>query len=168
MNKSFLFAVLTVFSLFFLQGCSTTGALEEEPAAPVESREPAPAPVAEPAQTGLPAFLANQRSIFFAYNRFDVAKDFQHLINAHGRFLVANRQFKVVVEGHTDERGSNEYNLALGQKRADAIRQMLLSLGVEASQVKSVSFGEEKPRAKGHNEDAWAENRRADIRYEGE
>jgi len=168
MNKSFLFAVLTVFSFAFLQGCSTTPEEEPEPPAPVESPAPAPAPAAEPARTDLPTFLANMRTVNFAYNRSDISKDFQDLITAHGRFLAGNRQFKVVVEGHTDERGSNEYNLALGQRRADAVRQMLLSLGAQASQVRAVSFGEEKPIANGSNEAAWSQNRRAVLSYERE
>ncbi|MDR1849492.1 MAG: OmpA family protein, partial [Zoogloeaceae bacterium] len=86
----------------------------------------------------------------------------------HGNFLNANRQLKVLIQGNTDERGSHEYNLALGQKRAEAVRQMLLLLGVQEGQVEAVSLGEEKPRAEGHDEAAWAENRRSDILYSGE
>jgi len=173
MNKAFLFAVLTLFSLAFLQGCSTTGTTEE-PAAPVESREPAPAPAAEPVQTGLPAILTDpanilsRRSIYFALDRYDVTEEFRDLVYAHGRFLAGNRQFRILIQGNTDERGSHEYNLALGQKRAEAVRQMMLLLGVQESQIEAVSLGEEKPRADGHNEEAWAENRRSDILYVGE
>ena len=87
------------------------------------------------------------------------------MVQAHGQYLGTNADRKVVVEGNADERGSSEYNLALGSRRADAVKKMLVVSGAKAGQISSVSFGEEKPRATGHNEAAWSQNRRADIVY---
>ena len=95
-----------------------------------------------------------------------VQPEFQSVVEAHARYLASNPTRKVVVEGNTDERGGREYNLALGQKRADAVRRALATLGVSDSQVESVSFGEEKPRSTGTDEASLAENRRADLRYQ--
>ncbi|MDR0234376.1 MAG: peptidoglycan-associated lipoprotein Pal, partial [Zoogloeaceae bacterium] len=115
-----------------------------------------------------PNSLLSRRSIYFALDRYDVAEEYRDLVSAHARFLASNRQFRIMIQGNTDERGSREYNLSLGQKRAEAVRQMMLLLGVRENQVEAVSLGKEKPRAEGHNEAAWAENRRSDILYEGE
>ena len=87
------------------------------------------------------------------------------MIEAHAQYLKANQRARVSLEGHTDERGSREYNLALGQKRADAVRQSLTLLGVSAAQIESVSFGEEKPAVAGSDEAAYAKNRRAEFFY---
>ena len=86
-------------------------------------------------------------------------------MQTHGSYLGTNKQRRVTVEGHTDERGGREYNLALGQKRAEAVKQRLMLLGVTETQIETVSFGEEKPRGTGSNEEAWAQNRRADLNY---
>ena len=115
-----------------------------------------------------PKSILSRRSIFFDYDRFDVKDEYRELVTAHARFLSNNRQFKMLIQGNTDERGSREYNLALGQKRADAVKRMLVMLGVREDQVESVSLGEEKPRSEGHDEAAWAENRRSDMLYSGE
>lgn len=106
-----------------------------------------------------------KRSIFFDFDQFVVRADFTPVIEAHGRYLAANKSRSIKLEGNADERGSREYNLALGQKRAEAVRSRLKLLGVADSQMETVSFGEEKPRATGHDEAAWAENRRVDIVY---
>ena len=89
-------------------------------------------------------------------------------MTAHAKFLAGRSQFKILIQGNTDDRGSREYNLALGQKRADAIKKMLTLLGAREEQVESVSLGEEKPKNEGQNETAWAENRRGDMLYNGE
>ena len=115
-----------------------------------------------------PQSILSRRSVFFDYDRFDVKDEYRELVTAHARFLSNNRQFKMLIQGNTDERGSREYNLALGQKRADAVKRMLVMLGVREDQVESVSLGEEKPRSEGHDEAAWAENRRSDMLYSGE
>ena len=94
-----------------------------------------------------PKSILSRRSIFFDYDRFDVKDEYRELVTAHARFLSNNRQFKMLIQGNTDERGSREYNLALGQKRADAVKRMLVMLGVREDQFESVSLGEEKPRS---------------------
>jgi len=103
--------------------------------------------------------------IFFDYDSYVVKSEFQTAIEAHAQFLKANPRAKVSLEGHTDERGGREYNIALGQKRADAVRQSLSLLGVQETQVESVSFGKEKPSAQGADESAFAKNRRAEFFY---
>jgi len=115
-----------------------------------------------------PGSILSKRSVFFDYDSNAVKDEFKPLITAHGNYLRANRGAKIMIEGNTDERGSREYNIALGQRRADSIKQMLLLLGAQESQIESVSFGEEKPRATGKDESSYSQNRRGDIRYQGE
>jgi peptidoglycan-associated lipoprotein len=105
------------------------------------------------------------RTIYFDYDSYVVKPEFQSLIEAHARYLKANGARHVVIEGHTDERGGREYNLALGQRRSEAVRRALGLLGVADSQVEAVSFGKEKPAVPGSDENAWAQNRRAEIAY---
>ncbi len=90
------------------------------------------------------------------------------MIDAHAKYLSANRSAKVTLQGHTDERGSREYNIALGQKRADAVKRAMTLMGVQDVVIETVSYGKEKPKREGHDEAAWAENRRVDIVYFGE
>ncbi|HEY5633120.1 MAG TPA: peptidoglycan-associated lipoprotein Pal [Burkholderiaceae bacterium] len=125
------------------------------------------AQVTAPAKDPLtdPASPLAKRSVYFDFDSFTVRDDFRATIEAHARFLVSNPQRRVVVQGNADDRGSREYNLALGQKRAEAVRKALAALGVAENQVEAVSFGEEKPRATGADEASWAENRRADLVY---
>ena len=115
-----------------------------------------------------PKSILSKRSVYFDYDKFDIKAEYKDLVAAHAKFLSNNRQFKMLIQGNTDERGSREYNLALGQKRADAIKKMLVLLGAREEQVESVSLGEEKPKNEGQNEAAWAENRRGDMLYSGE
>jgi peptidoglycan-associated lipoprotein len=112
-----------------------------------------------------PASPLSKRSIYFDFDSFVVKPEFQGTVEAHGKFLLANPGRRVTIEGHADERGSREYNLALGQKRADAVKGRLRLLGVAESQMESVSFGEEKPAATGADEGSWSQNRRADLNY---
>lgn len=105
------------------------------------------------------------RVVYFDYDSYVIKPDFQSLIDAHARFIKSGQGRTVVIEGHTDERGGREYNLALGQKRAEAVRRSLGLLGVPDSQVEAVSFGKEKPAALGGSEDAHAQNRRAELSY---
>ena len=118
---------------------------------------PAGADAAGPAGVG--------RIIYFDFDSFTVKPDYQGVVDQHARFLQANRGRSVAVEGHTDERGSREYNLALGQKRAEAVRRSLTLVGATDAQIEAVSFGEEKPAAGGASEDAYSQNRRVEIRY---
>ena len=112
--------------------------------------------------------LLDQRLVFFDFDSSLVRSEFLPVLSAHADFLVRNPGLGVILEGHADNRGSNEYNLALGQRRANAIRDILLSGGVSLGQMETLSFGEEEPRAFGNNEEAWAENRRVEIRYNDE
>lgn len=105
------------------------------------------------------------RLVYFDYDSFVIREEFQPVLEAHAKFLKANPGRKVALEGHTDERGGREYNLALGQKRAEAVRRALGLLGVSDNQMEAVSFGKEKPAAQGSTEDAMAKNRRAEISY---
>lgn len=107
----------------------------------------------------------SKKSVFFDFDSFTVKSEYQPVVEAHGKYLASTKGRRVVVEGNTDERGSREYNLALGQRRADAVKQRLMLLGATDTQIESVSFGEERPRSQGSNEEAWAQNRRADIVY---
>lgn len=106
-----------------------------------------------------------KRSVYFDLDSFIVKDEFKPVVNTHSQYLNANKGRTVIIQGNTDERGSREYNLALGQKRAEAVRKSLAVLGVNESQMEAVSLGEEKPRATGNDEAAFAENRRADIVY---
>ncbi|MDA8456841.1 peptidoglycan-associated lipoprotein Pal [Acidovorax sp. GBBC 3334] len=105
------------------------------------------------------------RIVYFDFDSYVVKPEYQSLIEQHARFIKANQGRKVMIEGHTDERGGREYNLALGQKRAEAVRRSLGLLGVPDSQVEAVSFGKEKPAAQGGSEDSYAQNRRAELSY---
>ena len=118
---------------------------------------PAGADAAGPAGVG--------RVIYFDFDSFTVKPESQGLVDQHARFLQGNRGRSVAVEGHTDERGSREYNLALGQKRAEAVRRALTLVGATDAQIEAVSFGEEKPAVSGSSEDAYSQNRRVEIRY---
>ena len=97
-----------------------------------------------------------------------VRDEFRELINAHAKYLQANRTTRMTLQGHTDERGSREYNIALGQRRADAVKNLMQLLGAGESQIETVSFGKEKPKVEGHDESAWTQNRRVEIIYAGE
>lgn len=115
-----------------------------------------------------PASPLSKRSVYYDFDSFVVKDEFKPLIENHGRYLRDNKNAHIVVQGNTDERGSREYNLALGHKRAESVKRMLSIMGVQEAQVETVSFGKEKPRNPGSDEAAWAENRRADIVYQGE
>lgn len=115
-----------------------------------------------------PNSILSKRNVFFDFDSFVINDEFKPLLEAHGRFLAANGKIKMLIQGNADERGSREYNLALGQKRADAVRKTLQMLGAKDEQLEAVSLGEEKPRTSEHDEAAWADNRRADMLYSGE
>jgi peptidoglycan-associated lipoprotein len=173
-----------------LVGCSSTPTKEQE-GAKVEERQPqatqvTPPPKARevtppPAATSRvpeervstnplkdPNNILSKRSVYFDYDSNTVKDEFKPMVSAHGKYLAEHRTAHVTIQGNTDERGSREYNLALGQRRADAVKQLMTLSGAPASQIETVSFGEEKPRATGSDEQAFAENRRADIVYQGE
>jgi peptidoglycan-associated lipoprotein len=115
-----------------------------------------------------PKSLLSKRSIYFDYDSNSLRDEYRPIVQAHARFLLENPRLRITIQGNTDERGSREYNLALGQRRADSVRQAMAVLGVTDKQMEPVSFGEERPRASGSTEADYAENRRADIVYDGE
>lgn len=133
-------------------------------AAPVTTTAATTAPVVIDALDDANSILA-KRSAFFDFDKSSVKEADKAMVQAHGQYLAANAGRNVVVEGHADERGSSEYNLALGNRRAESVKKMLVVSGAKSGQVSTASFGEEKPRATGHNEAAWSQNRRADIVY---
>ena len=115
-----------------------------------------------------PNNILSKHSVFFDFDSYIIKSEAKPLVEAHARFLVQNQQMKMLIQGNTDERGSREYNLALGQKRADVVKQALLLLGAKEAQIESVSLGEEKPRCDDASEACYAENRRGDMLYSGE
>jgi len=180
--------IVAAFVALTLVGCSSTPT--NEGSAPVEDRSGAAGTTGSGASTSGtgagnvtgsagansargnplrdPSSPLSKRSVYFDFDSFNVKDEYKPTIEAHGRYLQQNRSARMTVQGNTDERGSREYNIALGQKRADAVKRMLTLLGAQESQVESVSFGKEKPRAQGHDESSYAENRRDDILYAGE
>ena len=175
-------AVLAAGLVAGLAGCSSTPTDEQTPAA-VEDRsagqkpEDASGPIAKVDVTGRgisgpdPAVKTGvlaQRSIFYDLDQYDVKDQYRQLVEAHAKYLRDNPGRKMLIQGNTDERGGREYNISLGQKRSEGVKRMMLLLGAKEDQIESVSLGEEKPRAEGHDEQAWAQNRRSDILYQGE
>ncbi|HEX2565985.1 MAG TPA: peptidoglycan-associated lipoprotein Pal [Burkholderiales bacterium] len=165
----------------FVAGCSTTPSSEQSPAG-VEERKPAGAeskPIPKIDVTGKPGGsefavlkdpnnILSKRSIYYDFDKFDVKDEYRPLVEAHAKFLREHPTAKMLIQGNTDERGSREYNVGLGQRRSDGVKKMLSLLGVKEDQVESVSLGEEKPKSEGHDEQAWAQNRRSDMLYNGE
>ena len=180
------FSLLSALTLsLMLVGCGSNVKLNEvavedrggSPTAALQAPTPAPAPApsasgravapveirsADSAAAG-PAGVA--RVIYFDYDSFSIRPEFQSAVDAHSRFLTSNKARKIAIEGHTDERGGREYNLALGQKRAEAVRRSMTLLGVAESQIEAVSLGEEKPAQTGSTEESYARNRRAEVNY---
>ena len=181
--------LVTIIAFALLGACSTVKLNDK--AAPVEDRNtsgststPAPAPAPAPAPSAAksggdtsatrsaavdplndPSNILYKRSVYFDYDQYTMKEEYRALVEAHGKFLAANPDRKVTIQGNTDERGGSEYNLALGQKRAEAVRRAMVLAGARDSQLEAVSFGKEKPKSTGSDEAAWAENRRADIAY---
>jgi peptidoglycan-associated lipoprotein len=182
---------LVSLAVLVLAGCGSTVKLDETP---VESRTPTAvngqaglpgnpatasggtggaAPQSQVATVSLPgavgvgdgvAGAALGRVVYFDFDSFVVQDEFRSLIDAHAKVLAAQRNKRMVIEGHTDDRGGREYNLALGQKRAEAVAKSLVLLGVQESQLEAVSFGKERPAVEGQDEAAWARNRRAELK----
>ncbi len=160
-------------------GCSSVNLDEQKPAPIVDAQGATPgagadtravAPVTAGSSQAIDPFTdpnnpLSKKSVYFDFDSFVVKIEYQPLVEAHGKYLASNSGRRVTVEGNTDERGGREYNLALGQKRAEAVKQRLMLLGARDAQIETVSFGKEKPRATGSTEEAWAQNRRADIVY---
>lgn len=175
--KRFLFSVISSFVLAVtLVACGSNVKLQDTPVedrsasttqaddAAAAARGVAPVQIgASDASMAGPANTA--RIIYFDFDSYVVKPEFQSVIDSHAKYLGANKSRKLMIEGNTDERGGREYNLALGQKRAEAVRRALGLLGVTDSQVEAVSFGKEKPAVSGLDEAAMAKNRRAELNY---
>ncbi len=163
-----------------LAACSSTPVATQNAPAPAAAPiavvpDPSASSKAEPASTvttvTLPDYLdpknslATQRSVYYAFDDYAVGSEFSSLIETHGKYLAAHPAVPIKIEGNTDERGSAEYNLSLGQKRAEAVLRALKLYGAKDSQMEAISWGKERPKATGHDETAWAQNRRADLAY---
>jgi peptidoglycan-associated lipoprotein len=141
----------------------TTGGTQQPPVTPPTVKQE---PIKDPLKDANSPLA--KRSVYFEFDKFDIQDKYKSVVGVHARYLVATPARKVLIQGNCDERGSREYNLALGQKRADAMKRSMLLLGAKEAQIESVSLGEEKPRALGKDEASYAENRRGDILYNGE
>lgn len=186
MNKQLLISVTLA---AFLAACSSKQ-VKEEPKANVEDKSPAASASApEPSKSADassaetapatdqkmsmnplkdPNNILSKRSIYFDFDKDEVKPEFQALVEAHAKYLSSHADAKVALQGNADDRGSREYNLALGQRRAVAVKKAMNVLGVNDKQIETVSYGEEKPRCSDKTEACWAENRRVDVIYAGE
>jgi peptidoglycan-associated lipoprotein len=115
-----------------------------------------------------PTNILSKRSVFFDYDSNAVKDEYRGMVTAHSRYMGDKSDSRIRIEGNCDERGSREYNLALGQRRAESVKKMMTVLGVSDGRIETISYGEEKPMAQGHDEQSWSQNRRADIKYAGE
>ena len=116
-----------------------------------------------------PSNILSKRSVYFDFDSNQVKDEYQGLVQAHSRYMTSDkRDSRIRIEGNCDERGSREYNLALGQRRAESVKKVMTVLGVVDGRIETISYGEEKPVAMGHDEASWQQNRRADIKYTGE
>ena len=169
---------LTLIAAAALAGCGSTVKLDEP--APVETRQAtAPTPTA-PQNTGTPVAeskvatvdlnaqyteqVRDKRVVYFDFDSDVVKEEYRPLVDLHAKRLNNNKRLALNLEGNTDERGGREYNLALGQRRAEAVAKSLTLLGVAANQVEAVSFGKERPAVQGSGEEAWAKNRRVELK----
>jgi peptidoglycan-associated lipoprotein len=162
-------SVFILSSALLLAACSSTplndkASIEDHSAAGADARSVGTVNASTDPLNDPQGVLA-KRSVYFDYDSYVIKNDYQSLIENHARYLKTHNTRKIIIQGNTDDRGGAEYNLALGQKRAEAVRKSLSLLGVPESQMEAVSLGKEKPKALGNDEAAWAENRRADIVY---
>ncbi len=181
--KNLLISALLVAML----GACASQDVKEEPKAPIEDRTAATQPADSGASQTQPtdqdkldsrALGANalkdpnsplsKRLIYYDYDSATIKDEYRTLIRAHAKYLADQRSARMTVQGHTDERGSREYNLALGQRRAEGVKKAMSVLGASDNQIDTVSYGEEQPAVTGTDESSWAKNRRAEIIYQGE
>ena len=172
-------ALFSALAIALIYGCASTPPADTPSTSPGTPGQtpPAPPPSAsarplQPTPQGDPLKDPNsglgKRSVFYDLDRYDVKDEYRTLLQAHGKYLAEHRSSKMLVQGNCDERGSREYNIALGQKRAEGVKRMLVLMGATDSQVEPVSLGEEKPRCSEHAEGCWSQNRRSDMLYSGE
>ena len=176
MTKSLSFAVLALVAAG-LTGCATTDSQPEATAAASSSPTSSTSSTSTGARTGsnvgggkvgsaVPPVGQTpdlKRSVYYEFDKYDVKPEYRALVESHARWLKANPGARLTIEGNADEQGSREYNLALGQRRAESVTKLMMLLGVRGEQLEAISYGEERPRLNGHDEKAWAENRRSDF-----
>jgi peptidoglycan-associated lipoprotein len=175
MHKVWMGIMVPCLATMILAGCETFGSRDDEAAAEVEDRGEVDAgaqPHGVPdsgrfrgAELDDPDSPLAVRVIYFDYDSDQVRAEFREAVQAHASYLASNSSVAVTLEGHADERGSREYNLALGERRSNAVRRQMVLLGASADQIRVVSYGEERPAAEGHDESAWSLNRRVEILY---
>ncbi len=165
--------VLLIAVLGILAGCSSNSKKEDDSSKTATSNTDA-THGAEMGGSGMAtemhsgqADALSKRVIYFEFDSSDVTSEAREIISAHAQNLSQNANLSVVLEGHADERGTREYNVALGERRAKAVQELLVLQGVQPSQIQVISFGEERPAAVGHDESAWRLNRRVEILYSG-
>ena len=173
-------ALFAAIALALITGCASTPPAETAPGSPAGPGQTPPAPPPSVGVTPLPPSAVQtdplkdpnsglaKRSVFYELDKYDVRDEYRPLLQAHGKYLAEHRGAKMLVQGNCDERGSREYNIALGQRRAEGVKRMLVLMGATDSQVEPVSLGEEKPRCGEHAEGCWSQNRRSDMLYGGE
>jgi peptidoglycan-associated lipoprotein len=160
MSKKF-FALLSIASVAILSACSSTKV--ETNVSDAKASSAVANVVADHLNPN--SAISKERSVYFDFDKFDIKADQASVVERQGKYLAAKAGLNIRAEGNADERGGREYNLALGQKRAEAVVRGLKAYGVKDGQVEPVSFGSEKPKAQGHDEAAWAQNRRVDLAY---
>ena len=172
--------LITLASFLLVAACSNTPTKEADPTqveAPVPAVQTAGSATISPTRTSTaseanplkdPTNILSKRSVFFDYDQALIKEPDRPLVQAHASYLRQHPTAKLVVQGNSDERGTREYNIALGQQRADAVKRLLKLLGVEDRQIDTVSFGKEKPRCTVSDESCWSQNRRADLVYTGD
>jgi peptidoglycan-associated lipoprotein len=163
-------ALAAAATLFLVAGCASQSTTPDPAPQPQAAAQPAAQPSATPpasapAQARDPRDGYAKRSVYYEFDGYDVKTEYRPMVEAHAQFLKQNPSARITIEGNCDERGSREYNVALGQRRAESVMKMMKLLGVRDGQIESVSFGKEKPRVAGNSEAAWAENRRSDFAY---
>ena len=171
-------ALFPALALALIYGCASTPTAETKPAEPQAS--PATPPASPPSSTVQPIQPSTvqgeslkegtlaKRSVYYDLDKYDIKAEYRPLLQAHGKYLAEHRNAKMLVQGNCDERGSREYNIALGQRRSEGVKRMLVLMGASDSQVEPVSLGEEKPRCTDQTEQCYAQNRRSDMLYGGE
>ncbi len=167
-------------SVVMLWGCSSTPKTTA-PAAGATTQAPATAPMTSTVDSGTmgggspmtgmtdelsdPNSPLAKRTIYFDFDKSDIRSDARQIIEHHAKYLAANANTRIVLQGHADERGTREYNLSLGERRARAVQQVMTLMGVSAGQLELVSYGEERPAVEGHDDSAWSLNRRVELVY---
>ncbi len=177
MRKGLNSVLLLIFSVAFLAACEgTTGTTKDDSTVTSSGSDSSSSGSASTSATSSgsawaghplddPDSLLAKRTVYFDYDESVILDQDRAILEAHAQYLSQNPGAAVTLEGHTDERGTREYNLALGERRAVSVRQYMSLLGGSGQQLRTVSYGEEQPAAMGHNEEAWAQNRRVEIIY---